>query len=432
MAMARMRNLHALFRRLVAPVVLLLLTFGTTPTPAAAQTLGIAAVVNDEVISLYDLEARMRLLIITSNQQDTPEVRQRLARQVLNRLIDEKLKLQEAKRLGIKVPKKDLDRAFANMERRNKLPKGGLAAFLKQNRLDRVVLMEQLEASLAWAAAVNRTYRSRVTISEEEIDDVINEIKASKGQPEFLASEIFLAVSNPNLAGEVLGNANRLIDQILKGANFNALARHYSQSSSASSGGNLGWVRQGQMANKIGEALARMNKGDLSKPIRTVAGYHIILKRNQRIGTGLPSSDETLDLRQVFLPLPPNATDGNVTAVKGKAREMASGAKGCPAMVKLAAESGSPLSGSLGEVKASSLPAPIQAVLKDLPVGTASAPVASNGGIVFLMVCKRSGGGDLETVRDNIRKRLLGDRLDISARGYLRDLRQTAFLDIRI
>ena len=111
---------------------------------------------------------------------------------------------------------------------------------------------------------------------------------------------------------------------------------------------------------------------------------------------------------------------------------MAAGASGCTVMEKLEEESASPLSGSLGVVETSSLPGTIQKVVKGLPVGVASDPIPADGGIIFLMICKRTGTSALDILRPQIRQRLMTERLDNAARGHLRDLRQAAFLDIRI
>lgn len=402
------------------------------PSPAVPQTLGIAAVVNDDVISLYDLNARIKLLIVTSNQQDSPELRRRLSRQVLNSLIDEKLKMQEAKRLGIRIANKELENTYSDMEAGNKLPKGGLTDYLEKNGVDRLILIEQIEATIAWADAINRLFRPQTTIGDEEIDEVIEAMKASKGKPEYLAAEIFLPISNPNKAGEVLDNARRLIEQMMNGADFSILARNYSQSATAAVGGDLGWVRQGQLPSEINKALIALKKGDLSQPLRGVSGYHIILKRDDRIGLGLPKAKEKVDLRQVFLPLGAASTKADRQALMGKAKSMAATAAGCANMEKLEAESGSPLSGSLGVVDTSSLPKAIQNVIKNLSVGAASQPIPADGGIIFLMVCERTGTSTLETLRPSIEQRLMTERLDNAARGHLRDLRQTAFVDIRI
>ena len=395
---------------------------------ASSQGLGIAAIVNDEVISLYDLEERLDLLIITSNQKDSAQLRKRLTRQILNRLIDEKLKLQDAKRLGIKVAQGKLEQAFSDMEKQNKMPQGGLTKFLKSKGIDRLSLLNQIEASMAWGDTVNKKFRYQISSSEEEIDDVINDIRESKGKPEYLTSEIFLPVSNPNKTLEIQRNADRLIEQIAGGANFSALARNYSQSASAAVGGDLGWVRQGQLVENLNSALSTLQKGSVSKAIRTISGYYIMLKRDQRTGLGLPPSQEEIDLRQVFLPL----LTQDLMSLMAKAKSMAARATDCSAMEKLEAESKSSLSGSLGLIKTSSLPAAVQASVRNLPVGIPSDPATAEGGVMFLMVCERNGSSALDIIRPKIKQNLLNERLDISAKGYLRDLRLAAFLDGRI
>ena len=115
-----------------------------------------------------------------------------------------------------------------------------------------------------------------------------------------------------------------------------------------------------------------------------------------------------------------------------QAKSMTARATDCSAMEKLEAESQSTLSGSLGFIETSSLPAAIQATIRNLPVGTPSDPSTAEDGVMFLMVCERTGSSALDILRPKIKTNLLNERLDISARGYLRDLRLTAFLDIRI
>src|SRR5947209_17434585 len=115
-------------KRLLSALALVALILSAGP--AAAQETRIAAVVNDEVISVADVAARIRLVLISSNIPDTPDTRQRVARQVVRILIDEKLEMQEAKRLNITVSDDEVAKALANIEAQNKLPKGGLEAML--------------------------------------------------------------------------------------------------------------------------------------------------------------------------------------------------------------------------------------------------------------------------------------------------------------
>jgi len=413
-------------------MALLVFAVASTNASKAQETLGIAAVVNEDVISLFDLQSRIDLLIATSNQKNTPENRRRHARQVLNQLINEKLQIQEAKRLGIKVSDKEVNRAFATIARRSKMTPKKLTEYLAQINVDKDVLMNKLRAQIGWGRTVNQLFRSEISIGSEEIDDIINEISKSKGKPEYLVAEIFLAIDKPENAGEFRKVADNIISQLKAGADFSVLARNLSQSASAAVGGDLGWIRQGQLAPKLDKAIANMADGSLSPPLQTLSGFHILLKRKSRIGQGLTSDDEKVDLFQVYLPLPPSATADDVKAGLDAAAKMTAGATSCDAMADIAKKTGSKLSGRLGKVKTASLPAQTRKLVGDLAINKPSQPIRSGDGVAVLMVCGREGKLTLSQIRDNIETSLLNDRLDILARRHLRDLRRTAFLDIRI
>jgi len=413
--------LHSLFLLLVMAAA-----------PVSAQTLGIAAIVNDDVISIYDLNSRVSLLIATSNQENTPANRKRLSRQVLDRLIDEKLKMQEAKRLDINIPHQTINQAYSDMERRNKLPVGGLGEFLAAKGVDKLALLEQIEAEIAWGSAVNHSLRFQIQIGDEEVDEIIEEIKAGKGKPEYLLAEIFLPVDNPQADNDVHGLAQRLIEHLKSGANFLSIARNYSQSASAAIGGDLGWVRLGQLGNEIDAVLPNLGKGQASDPIRTIAGYYIIMIRNIRTGKGLASPDQKVKLQQVFFSLPVSITDQEIATRMASIKARTETIEGCEKLDKLGREEGSPLSGSLGSVRVDQLPDAIGNAVGSLDIGKTSRPLRSGDGIIVLMVCERSGTSGLQAVRKEIKTTLINQRLDIAARRRLRDLRNTAFVDIRI
>jgi len=400
--------------------------------PVSAQTLGIAAIVNDDVISIFDLNSRVSLLIATSNQEDTPAIRKRLSRQVLNRLIDEKLKMQEAKRMDINIPRNAINQAYDDMERRSKLPPGGLGKFLAAKGVDRLALLEQIEANIAWGSAVNRSLRFQIQIGDDEIDEIIEEIKDGKGKPEYLLAEIFLPVDNPQAESDVHSLAGRLIEHLKSGADFLSIARNYSQSASAAIGGDLGWVRLGQLGSEIDAVLPTLGKGQASSPIRAIAGYYIIMVRDIRTGKGLVSPDRKVKLQQVFFSLPISATDQEIAARMESIKTRTETIEGCGKLDELGLEEGSPLSGSLGNVRVDQLPDAIGNAIASLDIGKASLPLRSGEGIIVLMVCERSGTSGLNTVRNKIKNSLINRRLDIAASRRLRDLRNTAFVDIRI
>lgn len=204
------------------------------PNSPAAGTQGpaerIAAVVNDEVISLSDVHARIRLALLNAGAQDSAETRQRLTPQVLRQLIDERLQLQEAKRLGVSVPSKEIDEAIGRIAEQNRMGRPQLEAMLKAQNVPVSTLREQVRALLSWQRVMQRRIRQEVVIGDEEIDAVMQRIKANIGKPEYLVAEIFLAVDSPDQDEEVRRNAERLVEEVRRGGNFAALARQFSQS----------------------------------------------------------------------------------------------------------------------------------------------------------------------------------------------------------
>jgi len=421
--------------RISFPIVAIALAlFALLPmaSPGAQQTLGIAAVVNEEVVSLYDLESRINLLVATSNQVNTAENRRRQAGQILNQLINEKLQLQEATRLGIKISEKEIERAYNDVARGNKMTKEQLTDFLNKAHVEKEVLANQLHTQIAWGRAVNRLFRSEISIGSDEVDEIIAEIQDSEGKPEYLVAEIFIPIDRPENTDNLRKTADNIISQLHDGAKFEVLARNFSQSATAAVGGDLGWVRQGQLTAELDTAIVAMADGTLSEPIHSLSGFHILLKRQSRISQGLKSKDEQVDLFQVFLPIAPSPSDATVKAGIDAAAQMTAGANSCSAMEKIAKQTGSALSGRLGKVKISSLPPQTRELVSNIENEKPSTPIRSGDGIVVLMVCDREGQKSVNEIRDNIETRLLNERLDIMARRHLRDLRRTAFLDIRI
>lgn len=402
--------------------------------PARAQNaLSIAATVNDDVISLYDLQSRIWLTIASTRLSDSAETRKRLAQPMLRDLIDEKLKMQEAARQKITISESELRKALADVESRNKLPVGGLDDFLAQLRIDRASLTAQIEAELAWVKVVRRALGPRVTVSDEEIKERLAQMEAKKGRPERHLGEIYLPVDSPQHEAEVGQLAARLVEQLRTKRNFSEVARNFSRSPSAAVGGDLGWVPVGQLHPDIESAIANLKVGTLSPPLRILDGYYIFVSTEERVAGGsAPENTTVVGLQQIFLPLPANADDSAVRAQMSRAEQMAGNAKSCADMEKLGADSATGLSGSLGKVALGKLPDALREAVGGLPVGKPSAPVRTNDGIILLMVCSREGDDNAKTARDTIRDELYNQRLMAAADEFLRDLRRKAFVDVRL
>ncbi len=392
----------------------------------AQDMLRAAAVVNDEIISMLDLNMRVRLAILATGQRESAELRQRVLSQVMRGLIDERLQAQEAQRLDISVPDDQLDSAIDQLASRNKMTREAFLDVVEQQGVLRESLLEQIRAQLVWRTLVARRLRPSVQISEEEVQEVVNRIVANRGSTSRRVSEIFLAVDSVLQEDDVRLNAERLIEQLRAGADFTALARQFSQSATAPQGGEIGWVQEGQLAPELDAALANMQDSTIAGPVRTLSGFHILLLRESRQAA---QGDVDVQIKQVLLPMADDATEERQKEVDARAVELSKRITGCDNIEEIAAEAGASGSGDLGKMKLGDLPAPLQGVVGSIPIGQPSDPIRVDGGMSVLVVCERTDAG---IDRDAIRDQLLNDQIDLLSRRYMRDLRRSANVDIRI
>ena len=399
---------------------------------AYAQTLQrIIAVVNEDAVSLFDLRERIKMVIFSSNMQDSPKMRERLEPQVLRALIDEKLQKQAAKRYNIKVDRKEVDKALRMIEKQNGLPPGGLKIRLEEAGVRMSTLVDQIETTIAWSKLVNRRMTRNIVIGDNQIDEALARIRANLNKPSHLVSQIFLAFGGPDNAAKTLADANQLVTQIRNGAAFTSLARQFSQDAAARNGGDLGWVQQGELDQELDRALIDMRPGQISEPIRTSSGYHILLLRKRRTSQKPRADDTVVSLKQVFLPIEAGATPEEAANQRNLATTIAETLSGCDDLERAGKELGSTLSGDLGKLRIGELPSELRALVTGLAVGRASKPLPAEGGLRILMVCDRKEVKSKIPSRDQIRRNLIRRQADRKARRYLRELHQTAFLDIR-
>ena len=412
----------------------------TTPKNLLAQdVLKIAAVVNNKIISFYDLKMRTTLMIMFSELPNLPETRMRIRPQILKTMIDEELQLQEAKRIGIKITDKETNSIFRRIEKKNKFSKGILKNNLAKEKVDVSILHKRIRANLSWTQLVSARYSSSVIITDEEINENLSKMLNNEGKPEYLVSEIFLPVENPKNETLVLENANRLVEQIKSGASFSTLAKQFSESSTAINGGNIGWRRSGQLDADLDNVLELLQPKQISQPIRTIGGYHILYLRDQRtaIKFGQPDPESaTINLQQLFVPISKKASKDEAKKAFNLARATGQAAKNCKELEQAAKNIGSPLSGNLGNLKISTLGIQQKRLVSKLPLMKASEPHRAGKGIIVLMVCRRDESKALKLSTDDRRNRIEGnlrsERLDTLAQQYIQELRRNAFLDVRL
>jgi peptidyl-prolyl cis-trans isomerase SurA len=416
-----------------AVYTVMLSLFLVSTAPVFAQRIQrIAATVNEDIVSEYDLRARMQVVIFSSGLRPTPQLRKRLSQQVLRRLVDERLQMQEAKRRNVRASRRDMGRAIATIEKQNRIPPGSFDDFLKKSGIPRDALLTQIRSQITWQKMIARVLLPRVTVGEDEIDEVLKRLKERKGQLEYRVSEILLAVDQPKREREVHRTALRLFDELKKGAKFDAVARQFSQTASASVGGDLGWIQEATMNEELRQIVSRMKAGETVGPIRTLAGIQIFrLSKKRRILTGSPD-DTVVDLQQILLPLRKGMPSDDVNAQLSLARLLSETVSGCSDHRRAAAETKSVGAAKLGKVRLGNLSKFVRAGIDNLPVGKASSPVRTKDGVAVYMVCGRKEAADGLPSRKQIADRMREQRVGVLARRFLRDLRAAAIVDLRV
>jgi len=394
----------------------------------------IAAVVNDEVISVADVMSRLRMVMLSSNLTDSPETRQRIGAQVLRTIVDEKLQTQEAKRQNITATDEEINKALAQIEKQNNMQAGQLDQVLKSHGIERSALVDQLTASIVWQKLVRRLVSQTNVVSDEEIDYALKRAKDTANEPQSRVAEIFLAVDNPQQEDEMRRLAERLTEQMKQGARFSAVAQQFSQSATAAVGGDIGWVRADQLSPELSKAVAQMRPGELSPPIRAAAGYYLLLVLDRRSGRSAGPEDSLVHLVQIVFPLPAQATEPMRRAAIAEAQNAKTTAKNCEDLLKIGKEKGSAQLSSEGRLRVDQVTPAMRTIVLGLEVGQTSPPIVQKNGVGVIMMCEKAAPSSAPTVptRDEMGETLMRQRLETLARRYMRDLRRTAFVDVRV
>ena len=436
--LAIQNTLNPMLQRLISVLTIACICLVAVPPPSAQgqSTLNIAAVVNDEVISVYDLSQRILLVISFSNLPNNPQTQQRIAPDVLRRLIIEKLRLQEAQRLEIEVPDEAIEKSMSDIEAERGIPSGQITTALEQRGIDPQTLRQQLKAEIAWVEVVRSLFRRLVNISEQEVDDELAKIRADAGKTEYLLAEIFLAYDE-NPRAEVMEFAQRLHSQIKGGAAWQQLAQNFSESVTARDGGDMGWNLATDLPTPLDNVVQNLNTDEMSQPIATDEGIYLMLLRDKRVAKGIETEtdDVTVGIHQLHLAVPPNASPQTVSELTQKATQLATSADTCKAFASVAEAEGSSSSGFLGEFKLDKLNPQFKNLVDTLNVNEASQPLRTEDGVIILMVCSREveGGQDPVTVaRQRMEREILHRRLARKADQHQEKLRRQAFIDIRL
>ncbi len=413
-----------LFRSLL--LVFLLAPLVARPLEAAEMTtLKPAIIVNDKVISALEIDMRIKLALVSSGLEDSPEAREFLARQVEQQLIDEELETQEAERLGIAVSEEEVDATLEQIAQGNGMDWATLSSRLERAGILPEYLADQVRAQLLWRTVLRQEVLPRVIVTNEDVDDAVNRIEERQGEPQRLLAEIFLPIDNPSEAGEVMETANRVIEQIRRGGGFQALAQQISQAPSASSGGDMGWVDPGTLPQEVEEALDKIVPNELTPPVRTPTGVYIMLLRGERPP---PERLLTASVKMMTFPVRDFENRNAVNQAAGRATRASEALSGCDSFDAVAGRFDARVEPLPDPLELSRMPPNLRNVTSGLPVGRPSELFRAPGGIGLAIVCDRQDSG---IDRELVRERLLTEQVDRRARRYLQDLRRVATVEMR-
>lgn len=407
-------------------------TQGAAAQTAPGQGLRVVARVNDDAITDFDLSQRVLFAIKTSGLQDSPDLRQRMAPQMLRQMIDERLQVQDSKKLGVKPTESEIQNRYTEIERAAGLGRGQFRQYLQSVGITPEIATQQIEAQIAWAKIIRRKVRSQVDVSEAEVDDAMNRMRSNVGKTETRVAEIFVPVDRADSVDEGKRSADRIMEQLRRGAPFAAVAQQFSQGASAAAGGDLGWVLPGALDPSLEAAIERVQPRTFSEAVRSGSGWHILYVVDRRPFAAARPDDVKLNLVQMTLALPTNASPDETSRATVEAQKAMSGVRQCSDLHVQSRQIKGSTSGDLNGVRVGDLAANPQMYeqLPRLPVGGTAGPFRVAEGLQVVALCSKSGGDGLPT-REAISQQLLIQKLDAAGRRYMRNLRRQATIDIK-
>ncbi len=388
------------------------------------------AVVNGDIITGTDVDQRLAL-ILAANQNQVPEDEvQRLREQVLRNLIDEILQIQEAAASKIEIEDSEVEESYARVATQNfNQNAAAMDAYLKRIGSSPASLKRQIKGEMAWQRLLSRNVSPFINISDEEVNELLERLKAAKGTEEYRIGEIYLAAP-AEARQQVYDNAVKIVDQLRQGGSFVAYARQYSQASTAAVGGDLGWIRLAQLPAELASAARQMQSGQLVGPIELPGGFSIIYMIDKRQVLMADPRDAVLSLKQISISFPKGTSEAQAQARAGEFARAMQSAKGCGAVDQVAAGIGATVV-SNDQVRARDLPGPLQSAVLGLSLGETSPPFGSiEDGVRVLMMCGRDDPqSDSGPSFDQLMGQMEEDRINKRAQIYLRDLRRDAIIE---
>jgi peptidyl-prolyl cis-trans isomerase SurA len=421
------------------PLIALLLLLAPTFSWAEYRELdAIVAIVEDDVVLASELLERLDMVreqFKDNNAQLPPN--DILLSQIMERLIIESLQVQEAERRGLVIDDETLTRAVTAFAAQNNMTLEQFAQQLEQDGRNYAEFREQIRKEMIMQRLQQAIVNRRISISEQDVDDLLNSPYYKQLlSDEFRVGHILLAVE-PDASDETVqaakDAAKEIVTELRDGADFTQMAVSRSAGSHALEGGDLGWRKAAELPTLFAELVVQMNVGDVSDPIPSPSGFHVI-KLLDRRGAGVQTETQTKLRHILVMPSEIRTEEETEALIRDIYQRLEAGADFAELAAEYSEDPGSALAGGeLGWTSGDEFVPKFQEVMAATPTGSLSEPFRSQYGWHILEVeDRREQDMSDEARRDMALKILHGRRFEEELDKWLKELRDEAFVEIRL
>ena len=397
----------------------------------------IVAVVNDEVITHHELRSRLDSALGQLQRQGTAlPPREVLEKQMLERLVIDKVQLQFAREVGLRVDDAQLDQALQRIAANNKLTLAQFRVALEKDGIAFASFREEIRAEMTIARLREREVDGRIFISEGEIDNYLAGEAGQAGGEEFEMAHILLRApesASPEQIQQLRAKADQIVERLGKGENFAQLAAAYSDAPDGLRGGDLGWRSLNRLPTMFAEAATRLKVGEVSPVLRSSNGFHLVKLLGKRGGGALPAVQQT-HARHILIKVNEVVSEPEARHTLESLRQRIKHGENFADLARLFSQDGSASKGGdLGWIYAGDTVPEFEQAMNRLAPGELSEAVQSPFGFHLIEVIERrvqdvSSDRQRATARQVLRER----KRDEAYQDWLRQMRDRAYVELRL
>ena len=433
------------FRRRWLPHLLALTIGGTHAAGAPAQSAApiveldrIVAIVNDDIITGSELEARLSRVRGQLRRAGTPlPPPETLRRQVLERLIVDRIQLQIARESGIRIPDETLNQTLLRLAERNQLTLRGFRDALERDGYDFAKFREELRDEIAISEVRKRQVEGRVQVSERDIDDYLSTIENQQAGSEYRIGHILIAVpdgASPEAIAQARERAEGVLGEIRAGADFANMAAANSDGRQALEGGDLGWRKAPDLPTILGDAVLRLPVGEVTDPIRSASGFHLVKLMDKRSGEQ-PVVVEQTRARHILIVLDELTDEAAARRELAALRERILNGEDFGELARTHSDDpgSAPKGGELGWINPGDTVPVFEKAMDSLEPGGLGEPFKSQYGWHIVQVLERREHDDTEAARRAEALRSLRARkVEEDMQSWIRRVRDEAYVEYRL